>query len=83
MVTLTNKTNRHLEIEDTDGKFIIINSGQTSGELDESKFTKRTLRFIKDGTLLKKEVEKYFAPNKDTESKSGKKKTASTEKSEN
>ena len=37
MVTLTNKTNRHLEIEDTDGKFIIINSGQTSGELDESQ----------------------------------------------
>ena len=83
MVTLTNKTNRHLEIEDKDGNFILINSGQTSGELDESKFTPRTLRFITNGTLLKKEVAKYFTQNKDSESKSDKKKTASSKKSEN
>lgn len=56
MVTLTNKTNRHVELEDTDGKFLVINSKAVSAPLDEKKFTPRTLRLIKDGSLLKKEI---------------------------
>ena len=53
MVTLTNKTNRQIEIEDKDGVATIINSKQTSGILDESKFTPRTERLIAEGKLFK------------------------------
>lgn len=53
MVTLTNKTNRQIEIEDKDGVATIINSKQTSGILDESKFTPRTERLIAESKLFK------------------------------
>lgn len=56
MVTLTNKTNRHIEIEDVELISTIINSGAVSKPLDESKFTARTNRLIKSGQLFKKEL---------------------------
>lgn len=56
MVTLTNKTNRHIEIESKDGKVTVINSMETSGLLDEKKFTDRTNRLIKELKLLKTEI---------------------------
>lgn len=56
-VTLTNKTNRHVEIEGLDGVSTIINSGAVSEPLEESNFTSRTKRLIKQGYLFQTAVE--------------------------
>lgn len=57
LVTLTNKTNRHVEIEGRDGVSTIINSGATSEPLEESNFDNRTKRLIKQGQLFQRTVE--------------------------